>query len=324
MPLYRRTSVVRHVAAAAQRRTRPRLGAGARSNRWRLAYPSEKLGVRVTRFVNADPEPWRGISADLPLGLLGVVTLLALVHPWTQRATALGRRGLGLRHGRGHGRRPGQRHARAPMSLPAAATTKVGAQATDKDGASVEPPWRWSMADGGLVIDGATEHDYAGSALAVADLDHDGRSVVAIGTAAPGYNFPSGPSRARPMAGRGRRSAGSGRPRSRHSRSRRDTRNASGSMPRTPRATASPWSTVRRSTSTASATRVPGSPSAARGGCPPHQPGGAARPGSQRRPAHAQSWRSRDGASRGLPPTGPSRSRASWAINAMRQAARDG
>ena len=69
----------------------------------------------------------------------------------------------------------------------------MGPQAADKDGGAVDARATTvvtsavrSMSDGRLVIDGAAEGDYAGSALAVVDLDKDGMvGGFPIGSAAP-------------------------------------------------------------------------------------------------------------------------------------------
>lgn len=105
--------------------------------------------------------------------------------------------GSGTQTGAGDGLIVGQEWI--ACTFPTAGPTLVGPQATDKDGASVDARMTTvattavrSMADGRLVIDGAAEGDYVGSALAAVDLDDDGRADIAIGTAAPSYDFSFG------------------------------------------------------------------------------------------------------------------------------------
>ena len=105
--------------------------------------------------------------------------------------------GSGTQTGAGDGGIVGQHWI--ACRFPTAGPTLVGPQATDKDGASVDARMTTvattavrSMADGRLVIDGAAEGDYVGSALAAVDLDDDGHADIAIGTAAPSYDFSFG------------------------------------------------------------------------------------------------------------------------------------
>jgi hypothetical protein len=148
---------------------------------------------------NVAPTGWTQGPAFVPVGSASARSFLWSVVdvPGDNPAIDVGC-GSGTAVGSGDGQVNGTNWIRC--TFPAAGTTKVGPQATDKDGAAVDARKTVvattavrSVADGRLVIDGAAEHDYVGSALAAVDLDHDGRSDVAIGSSAPMHEVASDP-----------------------------------------------------------------------------------------------------------------------------------